>query len=164
MKIHPIFLIIILVTSSCNAPANTPSVTSVPLSLSTNTPPPPLPQPTPTNTVPPLSLDVTPLAWFAPLPPLAITAGRDFTGSDDFMQLFEPAAPWGRQQDIFRYSTYMGNESHTKPLTHNSNKWWKIYSNAVSRWQLNIIVLVKTKRVFIKGIDRDQSNYFKVKN
>jgi hypothetical protein len=41
-----------------------------------------------------LSLAVTPLAWFAPLPPLAIVEGRNFTGSDDFMNLFEPDAPW----------------------------------------------------------------------
>lgn len=94
MKFHLIFLVIILAISSCNLPAETPSVTSVPQSLPSNTPPPPSLQPTPTNTIPPLSLDVKPLVWFAPLPPLAITAGRDFTGSDDFMQLFEPAAPW----------------------------------------------------------------------
>ena len=92
MKIHPIFLVIILIISSCNLPANTPSVTSVPRSVPSNTPA--SSQPIPTNTAHPLSLDVTPLAWFAPLPPLAIVEGRSFTGSDDFMDLFEVNAPW----------------------------------------------------------------------
>jgi len=94
MKIHPIFLVFILIISSCNLPANTPSATSLPQPFPSNPPPPPSPQPTPINTVPPLSLDITPLVWFAPLPPLAITAGRDFTGSDDFMNLFKPNAAW----------------------------------------------------------------------
>lgn len=93
MKIPPIFLIIILLSSSCNPPASTPSATSVPQPVPSNTPP-PTPQAIPTNTVPPLSLDVTSLAWFAPLPPLAIVEGRNFTGSDDFMDLFEVNAPW----------------------------------------------------------------------
>ncbi len=41
-----------------------------------------------------LSLEATPLIWFAPLPPLAVVEGRNFTGSDDFMSLFEQDAPW----------------------------------------------------------------------
>jgi hypothetical protein len=32
--------------------------------------------------------------WFAPLPPMPTDAGRPFTGSDDFMDLFQPGAPW----------------------------------------------------------------------
>lgn len=35
------------------------------------------------------------LTWFAPLPPMPTDAGRPFTGSDDFMDLFSPDAPWG---------------------------------------------------------------------
>ena len=94
MKIYPTFLVIILVTSSCNPPSNKPSATSVPRSLPSTTSPLPLSQPTSTNTVAPLSLDSTPLVWFAPLPPLSITEGRNFTGSDDFMDLFKPDSPW----------------------------------------------------------------------
>ncbi len=91
MKIHPVWLILLLMICSCSSPVNTPSATSIPQPLPSNTP---SPQPTLTNTVSPLSLDAEPLVWFAPLPPLAITDGRDFTGSDDFMNLFEPDAPW----------------------------------------------------------------------
>ena len=90
MKIHPIFLILILVISSCNPPISAPNVTSVPQPLPSNTSQSILP----TSTAPPLSLDVKPLVWFAPLPPLAIVEGRKFIGSDDFMQLFEPDAAW----------------------------------------------------------------------
>lgn len=32
--------------------------------------------------------------WFAPLPPMPTRSGRSFTGSDDFMTLFTPAAKW----------------------------------------------------------------------
>lgn len=35
-----------------------------------------------------------PLVWFAPLPPMPTGPGREFIGSDDFMSLFEPDAPW----------------------------------------------------------------------
>jgi hypothetical protein len=34
------------------------------------------------------------LYWFGPLPPLPVVEGRPFTGSDDFIQLFEPEAAW----------------------------------------------------------------------
>ena len=48
-----------------------------------------------TATAPPLpDLDMVPLYWFAPLPPMPTGPGRMFTGSDDFMDLFEPGAPW----------------------------------------------------------------------
>ena len=93
MKVHPIWFIITLVLSSCNVPASTPNATSVsqPAPSATSSP---AQQPIPANTAPSLSLDVKPLVWFAPLPPLVITDGRNFTGSDDFMGLFEPEAPW----------------------------------------------------------------------
>jgi hypothetical protein len=39
-------------------------------------------------------LDQTPLYWFAPLPPMPTGEGRPFIGSEDFMALFEPDAPW----------------------------------------------------------------------
>jgi hypothetical protein len=35
-----------------------------------------------------------PLVWFAPLPPMPQYPGREFIGSQDFMSLFEPDAPW----------------------------------------------------------------------
>ena len=92
MKIQPFFFIAILVMTSCHAPINTPDPTSVPQSAPSNTPA--SPQPVPTSTSHPLSLDATPLVWFAPLPPLSINEGRNFIGSDDFMNLFTPDAPW----------------------------------------------------------------------
>jgi hypothetical protein len=45
------------------------------------------------------------LTWFAPLPPMPTDAGRPFTGSDDFMDLFTPDAPWGdtaSRLDVFK--------------------------------------------------------------
>jgi len=50
-------------------------------------PPPTAPAPTP-------DLSHRPLYWFGPLPPMPTGPGRPFTGSDDFMALFEPDAPW----------------------------------------------------------------------
>ena len=47
---------------------------------------------TPTARTP--DLDQRPLFWFAPLPPMPTGPGRPFTGSVDFMDLFEPDAPW----------------------------------------------------------------------
>ncbi len=47
-----------------------------------------------TSTAPTPDLSREPLYWFAPLPPMPTGPGRMFTGSDDFMQLFDPAAPW----------------------------------------------------------------------
>ncbi|HET6845951.1 MAG TPA: discoidin domain-containing protein [Anaerolineales bacterium] len=35
-----------------------------------------------------------PVAWFAPLAPMPMSAGRNYIGSEDFMELFEPDAPW----------------------------------------------------------------------
>ncbi len=37
-----------------------------------------------------------PLVWFAPLPPMPTGPGRPFIGSDDFMDLFKPDAPWSQ--------------------------------------------------------------------
>jgi hypothetical protein len=39
-------------------------------------------------------LSLRPLVWFAPLPPMPTGPGRPFTGSDDFMALFDAGAPW----------------------------------------------------------------------
>jgi hypothetical protein len=92
MKFQPFLFIVILVISSCNLPVNTPSDPSVPQSTPSNTST--SLQPIPTNTVHPLTLDVKPLTWFAPLPPLAVVPGRSYIGSEDFMDLFKPDAPW----------------------------------------------------------------------
>lgn len=89
MKFHPFWLVAVLLVSSCNLPVNAPNVDSVPAS-----PPTSAAGNAATLTPPPPSLDAEPLVWFAPLPPLPIVAGRNFTGSDDFMKLFEPDAPW----------------------------------------------------------------------
>lgn len=81
--------VFVLLLLSCNLPAVMPTATAVsPTSDRTAT------QPALAETAEPLSLDALPLIWFAPLPPLAIVEGRKFTGSDDFMDLFEPDARW----------------------------------------------------------------------
>lgn len=76
MKKSVIALLFLMLLASCNLPASTvptsPSIGSEPVSIAT----------------------AKPLIWFAPLPPLPIVEGRNFTGSDDFMQLFNPGAPW----------------------------------------------------------------------
>ncbi|MGD2163799.1 MAG: discoidin domain-containing protein [Anaerolineales bacterium] len=41
-------------------------------------------------------LSPRPLLWFAPLPPMTVHEGRPFTGSDDFMDLFDQNAEWQR--------------------------------------------------------------------
>jgi hypothetical protein len=43
---------------------------------------------------PPPDLSPRPLFWFAPLPPMPTGPGRMFTGSDDFLGLFEADASW----------------------------------------------------------------------
>lgn len=63
----------------------TPASTE-PASTPTSEPTPPLPD------LPDLTL--SPLYWFGPLPPMPSGAGRPFTGSDDFMALFEEGAAW----------------------------------------------------------------------
>lgn len=79
------------------APSQPPPTTpAVPASVSpaAQTPSPPVIPSEPSPTLPAARLDNRPLYWFAPLPPLPTGPGREYTGSDDFMQLFEPAAPW----------------------------------------------------------------------
>ena len=49
----------------------------------------------PSTTVPvPADLSSRPLVWFAPLPPLPTDAGRPYLGSEDYGELFAPAAAW----------------------------------------------------------------------
>ncbi len=47
-----------------------------------------------TTALPTPDLTPRPLVWFAPLPPMPTGPGREFTGSDDFIDLFDPASPW----------------------------------------------------------------------
>jgi hypothetical protein len=48
---------------------------------------------TPTVPAPP-DLSTRPLIWFAPLPPMPTGPGRPYTGSDDFLALFDAGAGW----------------------------------------------------------------------
>lgn len=68
--------------------------------LAPNTPTAESPQPTPI---------IVPVAqrliWFAPLPPMPESAGRPFIGSEDFIDLFSPGAPWqlaARRVNVFK--------------------------------------------------------------
>ena len=87
-----VFLVVVI--ASCNLPVtqSSPLIEASPLpaqSLATSKP-----QATNVPVVKDPNLDHHPLYWFGPLPPLPTDAGRPFTGSDDFMQLFEVNAPW----------------------------------------------------------------------
>lgn len=83
------FLFLALMLAACG-PAPQPA---------TPTPAPPASSPTPAPTSTPTpyptpDLSPRPLVWFGPLPPLPVGAGRPFSGSLDFMDLFKPDAPW----------------------------------------------------------------------
>jgi len=43
-------------------------------------------------------LNPRPLAWFAPLPPMPTGPGREFIGSEDFLEIFDPNAPWAEAE------------------------------------------------------------------
>lgn len=82
-------LVLALLISSCNLPGST--------STEINAPPPSTvvkDQPTLAGSQEIPTLDALPLIWFAPLPPLPIVQGRPYTGSDDYIKLFQPDAPW----------------------------------------------------------------------
>jgi len=83
----------ILFLGACSAPVNSPtpvSQTQTPHSQQATS----SPTVEPTSTPRPIDLSHRPLYWFGPLPPLSTNAGRPFIGSEDFMALFEPDAPW----------------------------------------------------------------------
>lgn len=89
MKRIMAYLVLVLFISACNMPrVNEPAdqVTSLPPTIT---------QPKPIVVIPP-TLDEVPMIWFAPLPPLPVVQGRPFTGSDDFIELFKPDAPWNK--------------------------------------------------------------------
>ncbi len=92
-------LVIASLMLACNLiPSASPTPTE---SIGTPTSTGPAPSPTgPEPTVllspfPTPDLSARPLIWFAPLPPMATGPGRPFIGSEDFMDLFTPDAPWG---------------------------------------------------------------------
>ena len=62
-----------------------------------------------------------PMAWFAPLPPLPVTASRPYTGSDDFMSLFAPGAAWSTAAGhvaVFKlYGEWVGDASDADRAT-----------------------------------------------
>ena len=83
--------------SSCSLPVSpTPTVASPEPALASPQADEPTPQATPQPTLPPPPINLThqPLYWFGPLPPLSTNAGRPFIGSEDYMALFNPEAPW----------------------------------------------------------------------
>jgi hypothetical protein len=94
MKLHaclPFSLFCAALIAAACSPGPTPTATT--------TAPPPSAAPAPTATLTPTpyptpDLSPRPLVWFGPLPPLPVNAGRPFTGSLDFMDLFSPDAAW----------------------------------------------------------------------
>ena len=117
MKTRLIWLIVIFFSVSCSLPHTPKPPASTQQTTSSVTPPPAV-----TETPPPLSLDAQPLVWFAPLPPLAVTEGRSFTGSDDFMALFEEDAPWqtaASHIQVFKlYGEWVACKAVDTQLTH----------------------------------------------
>lgn len=109
-----LFLIFSFSALACSLPSviSKPPATSTPLAPSTDTT---LPA-TPTATPKPIDLEHQPLYWFAPLPP-QINA---YNGSDDFMDLFEPDAPWDQAAShiqVFKmYGGWAGADSSEAQL------------------------------------------------
>ncbi len=91
---------ILLIAAACNLPetsTNSPSVTqsSTPsISNPKNIASTPIIFSATEQTQKPMQLDHQPLYWFAPLPPLSVSEGRPFIGSEDFMDLFNEDANW----------------------------------------------------------------------
>ena len=73
--------------SSSSPPTASPPSISTAAAAPTAVPATAAPLPTP-------DLSPRPLVWFAPLPPMPTGPGREFIGSEDFLDLFDPAAPW----------------------------------------------------------------------
>lgn len=90
-----IFLVLLLVSiSACNLPVTPNSSSSSPIETKAPSTLPAEQTPTMPAVVSTPDLLHHPLYWFGPLPPLPVVTGRPFTGSDDFLQLFEVDAPW----------------------------------------------------------------------
>ncbi|HET7088577.1 MAG TPA: discoidin domain-containing protein [Anaerolineae bacterium] len=54
------------------------------------------------------------MIWFAPLPPLSVDEGRPFIGAEDFIDLFNPDAPWAQAANrihVFKlYGEWVGTD------------------------------------------------------
>jgi hypothetical protein len=90
---RPLLVFISLLTAAlaCGAPGATAPATPTHRPADTAAP---APFPTAATAAPTPDLSPRPLAWFAPLPPMPTGPGRMFIGSEDFMDLFVPDAPW----------------------------------------------------------------------
>ncbi|MBL8089890.1 MAG: discoidin domain-containing protein [Anaerolineales bacterium] len=108
MKRLSFVLVLTMLISSCNLPqtvtataVNSPTLTSTSV-IKVVTP----------------SLNQIPLIWFAPLPPLPVVEGRPYTGSDDYIKLFETDAPWqtaaSRIQVLKLYGEWVGYASQVQ--------------------------------------------------
>ena len=92
-----------------------PVETALPSQMVPTLKPIPISTPLPTSPAVIVEPDLShhPLFWFGPLPPLPTGEGRLFTGSDDFMQLFEADAPWqtvaGQIQVFKLYGEWVSN-------------------------------------------------------
>ncbi len=102
-------LVLWLAGLACNAP----SLVSNPLAPGS---PPTLPPPTATPE--PIDLAHQPLYWFAALPP---QPGGPYDGSDDYMDLFQPDAPWDRTASYLQvyklYGGWAARDSTTSQLS-----------------------------------------------
>ncbi len=88
---------ILIGATGCAVPKTIPPISSSPsaASATASSTLPDGPPTAPTATaLPTPDLTPRPLVWFAPLPPMPTGPGREFTGSDDFLSLFESGAPW----------------------------------------------------------------------
>lgn len=69
---------------------------------------------------PPPDLSAKPLVWFGPLPPMTMNPGRPFIGSQDFMDLFTPDAPWQQAASIVNvfklYGEWVGSNASDAQL------------------------------------------------
>lgn len=92
---------LLVLASACSGASPSPSSTIASKQPGASLAPSETATPVPT----PADLLERPLVWFAPLPPLPTGPGRPYTGSDDFMALFEAEAPWASAAariDVFK--------------------------------------------------------------
>jgi len=107
-----VLMMVMILVAACNMP----NASSIPVDQTETAPtvaPSVIPETTAGPTPKPPDLTHHPLYWFGPLPPLPQYPGRLFIGSEDFMQLFEPDAPWitaADQIQVFKlYGEWVSN-------------------------------------------------------
>jgi hypothetical protein len=75
---------------------------------------------TTTETTVQYNLSAQPLVWFSPLPKMGVTSFRSYTGSLDFMDLFNTTAPWSQAAShvqVFKlYAEWIGNYATPQQL------------------------------------------------